>query len=230
EYLLAAFTDLSLQAFDIPKLRGYFAHKYANDPLFHNHLKAEKCSYRYPQIQYRIYKGHPALIGIGEGIDAVKKIILDNHNIRIGNSSMPVNEFLVDIRKEEFGQCEEIQSYHFVSPWMALNQDNYREYIKTTTLEQEIRLQRILRGNLLTISKAFSYTIPDLDSIEVEGSFRTVSRNFHNIPMHCFTGQFSMNFKIPNNLALGKQVTRGFGVVEVKNSRTNVGHLVTRNI
>lgn len=76
------------------------------------------------------------------------------------------------------------------------------------------RLLKILRGNLLNISKAFSYTIPDLDSVKGRGSFRTVSRNFHNIPMHCFTGRFGMNFKIPDHLALGKQVTRGFGVVE----------------
>jgi CRISPR/Cas system endoribonuclease Cas6 (RAMP superfamily) len=214
EYLLVAFTDLTLTAFDIPKLRGYFSRKYADEPLFHNHPEPGKSAYRYPAIQYRVYRGHPALIGIGEGINALKKIILDSHNITIGNSYMPVNELQIDIRKEEFGQCEDMCTYRFISPWMALNQENYREYIKTTTIDQKARLLKILRGNLLTISKAFSYTIPDLDSVKVEGSFRTVSRNFHNIPMHCFTGRFGMNFKIPDHLALGKQVTRGFGVVE----------------
>ncbi|MCK9557254.1 MAG: CRISPR-associated endonuclease Cas6 [Candidatus Cloacimonetes bacterium] len=213
EYVLVAFTDLELKAFDIPKLRGYFTHKYADDSIFHNHPEPGESAYRYPGIQYRIYKGHPALIGIGEGVNSLKRIILDNHNIRIGNSYMPANEILVDIRQEEFGQCEDMQSYRFLSPWMALNQENYREYIKTTTIDQNARLLKILRGNLLTISKAFSYTVPDMDAVEVEGSFNTVSRNFHNIPMHCFTGRFSMNFKIPDYLALGKQVARGFGVL-----------------
>lgn len=31
EYLLVAFTDLTLTAFDIPKLRGFFSRKYADE-------------------------------------------------------------------------------------------------------------------------------------------------------------------------------------------------------
>ncbi|MDD2230290.1 MAG: hypothetical protein PHY48_12865 [Candidatus Cloacimonetes bacterium] len=68
DYILAAFTDIDLKAFEIPKLRGYFAYKYPDNSLFHNHLQ-RKVSYEDPKIQYRIYEGHPALIGIGERYD-----------------------------------------------------------------------------------------------------------------------------------------------------------------
>jgi hypothetical protein len=214
EYMIVAFTDIGLNAFDIPKLRGYFAHKYPNEPLFHNHLSNGKASYQYPKIQYRIYKGHPALLGIGEGLEAVKKVIIDNHNIRIDNRNEIVNEIMIDLKKEYFGQIKDKLIYKFCSPWMALNQDNYKDYVKMTTMDQNQRLTNILRGNLLTISKAFSYTIPDFDSIKVSGDFNQVSRNFHNIPMHCFFGDFSVNFLIPGFLALGKQISRGFGVVQ----------------
>lgn len=212
-YILAAFTNIHLKPFDIPKLRGYFASKYREEPLFHNHSE-DGASYQYPRIQYRVYHGHPALIGIGEGMDIVRRIILDNHDIRIGDKNMTVREIQVEVFKEDFGQTESFQDYRFASPWMALNQDNYKEYIKMNTMDQKKLLKKILRGNLMTLSKAFSYTIPDFDSVEVDGWFKTVSRNFHNIPMHCFTGEFSTNFLIPDHLALGKQVSRGFGVVQ----------------
>lgn len=55
EYMIVAFTDMSLNAFDIPKLRGYFAQKYKDEPLFHNHKADGKPAFQYPKIQYRIY-------------------------------------------------------------------------------------------------------------------------------------------------------------------------------
>jgi hypothetical protein len=97
---------------------------------------------------------------------------------------------------------------------MALNQENYREFVKLNTIQQKQRLKQILRGNLLTLSKGFGYTIPDFDAVELDGWFKPVERNFHNIPMQCFTGEFTTNFVIPDHLGLGKQIARGFGVIE----------------
>jgi len=213
DYVLATFTDLRLQPFDIPKLRGYFARKYPNEALFHNHSQDIKLAYRYPLIQYRVIHGHPALLGIKEGIDLIGKIIMDNHNLEIGSKSFVSNELDVVFPRTEYGQTSEYLDYRFISPWMALNQENYRDYITQNTMQQKKRLKQILKGNLLTISKAFSYTIPDFEAIELDGWFKPVSRNFHNIPMHCFTGEFTVNFKLPQYLALGKQIARGFGVV-----------------
>jgi len=212
-YIVAIFTDVRLNAFEIPKLRGYFAHKYPNEVLFHNHLPENRPAYSYPKIQYRIIHSHPALLGIGEGVDLIKDIILHDHNLEIGNRNISVKEFQVELFREEFGQCPEFHDYRFSSPWMALNQENYKDYIKMNSIDQKKRLKQILKGNLLTLSKAFAYTIPEFDEIEVDGWFKPVSRNFHNIPMHCFMGEFTVNFQIPAYLALGKQIARGFGVV-----------------
>jgi hypothetical protein len=212
-YIVAIFTDIHLNAFEIPKLRGYFAHRYPDEVLFHNHLPENRAAYSYPKIQYRVIHSHPALLGIGEGVDLIKDIILHDHNLEIGNRSFSVKEFQVDLFEEEFGQSSGFYDYRFASPWMALNQENYKDYVKMNSIQQKKRLKQILKGNLLTISKAFAYTIPDFDEIEVDGWFKPVSRNFHNIPMHCFTGEFTVNFKLPQHLALGKQIARGFGVV-----------------
>jgi len=214
KYIILSFGDIRFSAFEIPKLRGYFASKFPKEHLFHNHLPDGSQSYKYPQIQYRVIDRQPALLGLGEGLELMKKIFLQVDELKIGHDIYAVNDLKVSILEEQLGQCKDYHSYRFSSPWMALNQENYREFVKLNTIQQKQRLKQILRGNLLTLSKGFGYTIPDFDRVELDGWFRPVERNFHNIPMQCFSGEFTVNFKIPDQLALGKQIARGFGVVE----------------
>ena len=96
---------------------------------------------------------------------------------------------------------------------MALKEENYRKYKTLNQIEQQNFLKHLLRENLKTLSKGFVYTIPDIEEIKVEGFFKPRSVNFKNIKMLCFTGEFMVNFYIPDYLGLGRQSARGFGVV-----------------
>ncbi len=214
KYVILSFSDLKLNPFDIPKLRGYFTRRFPDEHLFHNHLPDGSQSYRYPQIQYRIIDSHPALLGIGDGIDAMKRVFMLVDELSIGNTLHISSEKTVNIYEADFGQCRQFHTYSFISPWMALNQENYQEFMRQDALRQKQRLKQILKGNLLTISKGFGYSIPNFDSVELDSWFHPVARNFHNIPMQCFTGEFTVNFQIPDFLGLGKQCARGFGVVK----------------
>lgn len=209
-----SFTGLTLRPFDIPKLRGFFSERFPNDTLFHNHVPNAAESFQYPKVQYRVISGMPALLGIGEGIDLIKKVLLEVDHIRIGENVHTCNELNYSLQIEDFGQSNNFYDYKITSPWMGLNQENYREFCRLDGLQKKTRLKSILRKNLLTLSKGFLYTIPDFDSIELDAWFKPVERNFHNIPMQCFWVEFTTNFAIPDYLALGKQVARGFGVVE----------------
>jgi hypothetical protein len=96
---------------------------------------------------------------------------------------------------------------------MALNQENHREYQSLNPIAQKQRLRIILKNNLKTLSKGFNYWIPDTEQIQVDGWFTPLEVNFHNQRMQCFKGNFTTNFLIPEYLGLGKQCSRGFGVV-----------------
>ncbi len=61
-YVLVTFTDVSIKAFDLPKLRGFFSRQYPEEHLFHNHLPGASQSYRFPRIEPRVINGHPALL------------------------------------------------------------------------------------------------------------------------------------------------------------------------
>jgi len=212
-YLVVCWTDIELHAWEIPKLRGYFVHKFPETHLFHNHLPGQGFLYKTPCIQYRVIDSHPALIGINEGIEEMKRVFFEVDSLIINGNILQTNEREISLLEKDFGQCEEFHSYRFVSPWMALNQENYIEYQNLNPMEQNQRLRTILKNNLKTLSKGFSYWIPEMDKLQLDGWFKPLEVNFHNQRMQCFTGEFTTNFIIPEYLGLGKQSARGFGVV-----------------
>ncbi len=213
QYLVVRWTDIVLQTWDIPKLRGYFAHKFPETHLFHNHLPEQGFVYKMPCIQYRIIDSHPALIGINEGIELMKRVFFEVDSLSINGHTIQTFEREISLHECEFGQSEDFFQYRFISPWMALNQENYQEYLTLNPLEQNRMLKTILKSNLKTLSKGFNYWIPDFAKIDLDGWFKPVEVNFHNKKMQCFTGEFNTNFIIPEFLGLGKQSARGFGVV-----------------
>ncbi|MEA2103898.1 MAG: CRISPR-associated endonuclease Cas6 [Candidatus Cloacimonadota bacterium] len=199
---------------NIPKFRGFLASEYPNYNPIHNHLNDGKFRYSYPQIQFKTIGQHPAIIGINEGISILKKVFLELDNIKIGEKIQKVNEKSIQIVEENFGIADKYIDYRFLSPWMALNQINFTKYINLDRFKQQQFLKHLLRENLKTISKGFDYTIPDIESIKVDGNFNAKNVNFKNVSMLCFEGKFMVNFHLPDFLGIGKQVARGFGTVK----------------
>jgi hypothetical protein len=205
---------MTIRPNEIPKLRGFLANEYKEYELLHNHLPGGKFNFKFPKIQYRIINSHPALIAVKEGVDVILDIFLGVNKIKLEDKVFIVNEREIYVKKYDFGQAEQYFTYKFLTPWMALNEINYRKYIKMGEPEKQTFLKSILRGNLLTLAKGFDYTIPDFENIKVEGFFTPMKVNFKNLRMICFKGEFMTNFHIPNYLGLGKQSARGFGTVK----------------
>lgn len=216
KYIVVTFSDVRIRASDIPKLRGYFSQKYPQEHLFHNHLPGQGYDFKAPRIQYRIVNRNPALLAIGEGMELLKKVFLEVNELDINGQKISSNEREASLMEEDFGSCQQYQNYRFQSPWMALNQENYRQYLDMDRFQRAQLLKRILKNNLKTLSKAFDYWIPDVDNLNVDGWFKPMKVNFHNQVMQCFTGEFTVNFQIPDLFGLGKQSARGFGVVNIK--------------
>jgi len=207
---------LTISPFSIPKLRGSIAAKYPKFSLIHNHLDNEQLNYAYPSIQFKIIENKPTIIGINEGIEVLKQVFMDIDKLDIGGKIQQINEKSSQLKEVDIGQVDEPISYKFISPWMALNQKNHAEYRKLNWAEKRTGLEKILRGNLMSLSKGLNYFIPDFDNVQVQSRLKSVYRNFKNQKMLCFTGEFETNFIIPNYLGIGKQTARGFGTVMKK--------------
>jgi hypothetical protein len=211
--LFVKFLDAKFHPSDIPKLRGYIADQFPNYTILHNHLPGGKFCYKFPKIQYRVMEKSPALIGIGEGIDVLREVFMELEELIIGDRLYQTNNCSIIMKEYDFGVSDEYLVYEFISPWMSLNQKNYRKYKSMDKFDRVNFLNHLLRENLKTISKGVDYTIPNIEEVVPTGILKQTHVNFKNRKMTAFWGNFKVNFAIPDYFALGKQGARGFGVV-----------------
>lgn len=195
------------------KLRGFFADKFGEYTLIHQHLANNKLLYKAPLIQYKILDGKPFVLGINEGADVLQKIHEDIDFLKIGRFKYQIKEKNIVLKTDYFGIATGDISYSFLTPWLALNEKNYEKYQKLGTwAKKKEMLEKILIGNIISMSKSLGYTVPKPIKANI-GNMKEVHTSLKGTPMLGFLGTFSVNFEIPDYFGLGKSVSRGFGTV-----------------
>ncbi len=205
-------SDIELCARDTPKLRGAMAGKFPQYTLLHHHLEAGRLLYQYPKVQYKVINRFPMVIGIEEGIGVLEEIYGGLGEMKLSRDGPSVHsELKIQLTEETFGKADDLFEYCFATPWMALNQKNYSQYIQSSKDVQERLLKSILVGNILSMSKSLGYHVDShiLTNLRLSG----MASNFKDNRMLSFRGKFVVNFHIPDYLGLGKSVARGFGTV-----------------
>ena len=202
-------------------LRGAIASSYPELELLHNHMVS---GYRYqtPLVQYKVINGKGLIIGLQAGSDVLKKIAFDKESYTLGRESLQVWEREVKVQETPFGITPEIQHYRFLNPWMALNEENFKKFVKIDHFRQKQLLEKILIGNLLSLSKGLHYTVPKRIEASLDG-LTQIPVKLKGTPMIGFLGKFRVNFIIPQYWGIGKSTSRGFGTVEmIKNTENRI--------
>jgi hypothetical protein len=194
--------------------RGFFAEHFREYTLVHHHLEDDRLHYSFPLIQYKVMDGKPLVVGINEGAEILQRIYPELTRLRIGHREYQIIEKTIIIRTDDVVVTQELESFSFLTPWLALNEKNYEKYQKFGSWEKRKELlESILIGNLLSMSKSLGYTVTDPIKAEIK-NIKEVRTKLKNIPMIGFLGTFSVNFKIPDYWGIGKSVSRGFGTVK----------------
>ena len=207
------FVNMPISMFQIPKFRGAIGHQFRDFDILHNHLENDRLAYRYPSIQYKIINKKPCIVGFETGRDVLHDVFFDLQTCQIGEHTYTNIEKEIVEKHCTISQIKELQTYTFLHPWMALNQKNHQIYKNSNWVGRKQLLTRILRGNIMSLSKGMGYTIPHIDDVEIHLDVQEQQRKFKNNSMICFSGKFAVNFEIPNYLGLGKQTSRGFGTI-----------------
>lgn len=210
DYTLVSFENLKLSPRYATKIRGYFGNKYKEIEMMHNH-KDNGFIFKYPKVQYKVIDDKPVVCGINEGAKLAAKLGLVDDEILIDNELIDVSQKEIIKKTVEFGIAEDYIEYKFLTPWIALNQKNINIYKELNNIKKEEFLNKILIGNILSMSKGLEYTVED--KIYVWLNVKESDIKLKGISMKGFTGSFKTNFKIPNYLGIGKSVSRGFGTV-----------------
>ena len=117
------------------------------------------------------------------------------------------------MRRELVGTCESDLQFKFESPWLALNQKNFKSYTGTTSQKaRKEELARILVGNCLGINKALDLPLRNRISANCD-KLTSIKNAKTGENMIGFVGKFSINFRLPDYLGIGKGVARGMGTV-----------------
>lgn len=194
-------------------LRGFFANKFQEYVLLHQHLAGNTYIYKYPYIQYKNINGYPMIIGIKDGVDVLKNIYNKNATLNLNGQIYEIMEQNIELSDVTFGATEKPLSYSFLTPWLALNEKNYEKYQKLGTwAKRKEMLEKILIGNIISMSKSLGYTVPAPIEARII-KIKEVKTKLKGVPMLGFLGDFSVNFEIPDLWGIGKSVSRGFGTV-----------------
>ena len=198
----------------VGQIRGYIGNKFIEDPLLHNHGEKGQYFYRYPMVQYKIINGNPLLLGIGEGIESLWEIFNELSELKINKTEYEIFDKDFLLKQVTFGIAEIQIPYHFLTPWLALNEKNYEKYQKYGTwAKKKELLEKILIGNIISLSKSLGYTVPEPIKTNIH-KLKEVKTSLKSTPMLGFLGTFSVNFEIPDYWGIGKSVSRGFGTVK----------------
>ncbi len=195
---------------DVPKFRGFFATKFKQYPLLHQH-DGDKFLYEYPLVQYKIIDGVPMIIGINEGANVLEIIHDKFEEINLGGEIYKVIKTF-SVKDKEFGMSKNEYKYEFVSPWFALSKDIYNRYKILGQDDKNVLLKKKLGSDIVRMSDKLGYRVPEWVKCDI--SLEETDGWFKGHPMTMFLGRFSAKFLIPDYLGVGKSPSRGFGTVK----------------
>ena len=210
-------SDIKLRPSQIHKFRGFVGNVFKDHDLIHNHDEEGKPIYRYPLIQFKLIDKSPAIIAItNKAVNIFSELFMKLNQIDIEDTIIPVYEKDLKVEDVEFGYSDEIYMYEFVSPWIGLNQNNFKKYCNIDGACQSGKnqiLKKVIIGNILAMSKYLDYRLSKDQKIMTEHKLKEKKVNLKVKTMKGFSGIFKTNFLIPDYLGIGKSVSRGFGAV-----------------
>ncbi|MCD6570248.1 MAG: hypothetical protein J7L53_06055, partial [Deltaproteobacteria bacterium] len=195
-------------------IRGYIGKIFEEDTNLHNHKEDGGFIYQYPRVQYKVIDGLPVLLAIQEGISSIMPIFETLLRFQIGDKEYEIFEKTLEIREAYVGVQKRRIDYQFLSTWLALNESNYQKYQRFGTWAKRKKLlEKILIGNIISMSKSLGYTVPAPIEANII-KMREAKTSLKGTPMLGFLGAFSVNFEIPDYWGIGKSVSRGFGTIK----------------
>lgn len=198
-------TDSAMTA---TKLRSYLGYKFIADTDFHHH---DDNPYRYPLIQYKRINSKPYVLGIGDCAVLVFKRMSGLQSISLAKKTIPITSIVFNNTSHTIS--DKITWYKFVTPWIALNAENYAKLKSLDMQFQKRFLEDILVGNILSLLKGVGIRINYRLYVQVKW-YKEVPVIVHDHRFSGFYAKFVANLSLPKYIGVGKSVSKGFGIIQ----------------
>jgi hypothetical protein len=171
-----------------------------------------KIIHRYPFIQCKQIKNRLLAIGICQGADFLQALADDKQELLMGENTCSIIERDPEIRNETAGISDTSLRYEFLTPWLALNQQNAKKFYELKgKQERDAFMQKILTGSISTFAKSIDYDLPGQLMCRSKVRFRR--ERIHDENVMVFLGTFETNLMIPDYLGIGQSISQGFGTI-----------------
>jgi len=169
--------------------------------------------HRYPVLQCKQARGDLMVTGIGQGADCLCRITRDQTLLGDGESTCRITARDPAIRPEPFGISGTPGMYEFLTPWIALNQQNAKKFYDLNGKPQrDAFMLKLLTAQLNTLAKSLDYDITVPVTCRAKVRFRTDRIGRENVMV--FLGKFQTNLQIPDYLGIGLSVSQGYGTIK----------------
>ncbi len=201
------------------QLRGAIGNLFRDWSIMHQHL-GRQYLYQHPLVQYKIIEGIPMVVGLGLGAELLAALEPPRH-LMMNHTRVEFEDVrLVSALYEP--DFVTPRDFHFATPWLALNEDNYARYREHEVHERNeaIRemLQSILIGNILSFAKGLGFSILARLQAKIEHwqAEPVRAKQLDSGVMLGFAASGEITFYAPPLWGFGKQSSRGNGVMITK--------------
>ena len=169
-------------------------------------------AYFYPRLQYKVVRNSPMIASVVEGCDLLwdlyEKLGQTNGNL----TEWKITERRLIDKKTPFGIIDEYKKYRFLTPWLALPEEDFKIYLTVDDAGKEKMLTNVIEGHIRSMADSLEYHLNGKLRVKLIIKPNYIfQRDIHYAGM---LGSFIANFEIPNFLGIGKSVSRGFGTIK----------------
>jgi hypothetical protein len=191
--------------------RGAVASIFRTETAFHGH-DGDRTVARYPEVHYRWTLEGPTLFAVGPAAHLAMAHPWPSATVRIGAEERRIVEIDWSVTAIQRAFSRRLVRYELGAPWIALNQENHARYRALSGSARRAELDRILVGNLLSMSKGLGwFYAPDETIYAAFEPAREVHCEVKEVSLIGFEGSFVSNLDLPDDLAVGRSVSLGFG-------------------
>ena len=198
--------------FSLAELRSHFAGK-LSEYMDQHRDEPTVFIHRYPVVQCKLVKNTLMVLGVSQGAALLEQLSYGQTEISAGKNTCTIRSRDMAIRQEVFGTSGAIHTYEFLTPWLALNQQNAKKFYELKgKIERDTFIKKILDGSLATLAKSLDYKTPVPLTCRAKIKFRIDWIEWESVMV--FLGTFQTNLTIPDYFGIGQSVSQGFGTLK----------------
>jgi hypothetical protein len=202
--------DVTLRVEHARFLRGAVARQVDRAELHHH--RPDGLVYEHPLVRFDTSRGKASVAGLDAGALLIRSMT-PLGELTLGRQTYSVLAHRRRSERVTVGTDCEPHSYLLQTPYLALNQENHGHWDRGSKADRGRLLERIVVGNLLSLSKAIGLHVEERLRAEVQLEPDGWHEIKPGVRLLGFRGSFRVNFLLPELWGVGKSSARGFGTL-----------------